>query len=243
MGKAVLFILSLFLYSETSCATPGDATEVTQIMNNAELVNILKNGYEQLKELSSVLDNEIIQTAKQIAMVQNQLQDLVSLAGADLPFQQVSNNFLQVRQLVNRGMALSQTLQNLDQVFSDRYQPNGGGTYKQRYANWSGTTMDGVKSALQAQGLQNMRFDNELSVLQSLNSMSSNATGTVSVVQAGNGILLQLAQQLQGLRQMQMEQFNAYAGVMASEQASKDELHSKMDDITKQPVFKFGSRL
>ncbi|MGZ4992659.1 MAG: P-type conjugative transfer protein TrbJ [Methylobacter sp.] len=229
-APAKITIMALALTSPVQAGTVmgnGGATEVTQILNNAQLMAIFQNGTSQLAQLSSMLDNEITQTAQQISMVQNQLQDLQSMGNTIMaPYNQVSGALGKLQGLVSRGQSLSYTLQNMDQQFGRMYPGFGnygsGGSYATQYQGWSQTSMDGIKGALEAQGLQASDFATEQSTMDQLNSMSSSANGTVSAVQAGNAIAAQQVVQLQKLRQLQMEQFNAYASYTAGQQAKQD---------------------
>jgi P-type conjugative transfer protein TrbJ len=229
-APAKISLVALVLSAQVQAGTVlgnGGATEVTQILNNAQLMAIFQNGTSQLAELSSMLDNEITQTMQQINMVQNQLQDLASIGNQVMaPYNQVSGALGKLQGLVSRGQSLSYTLQNVDQQFSRMYPGFGnygsGGSYATQYQGWSQTSMDGIKGALQAQGLQASDFATEQSTMDQLNSMSSSANGTVSAVQAGNAIAAQQVVQLQKLRQLQMEQFNAYASYTAGQQAKQD---------------------
>lgn len=248
-APAKITILALALTSPAQAGTVmgnGGATEVTQILNNTQLMAIWQNGTSQLAELSSMLDNEITQTMQQINMVQNQLQDLASIGDKVMaPYNQVSGALGKLQGLVSRGQSISYTLQNLDQQFMNKYRGFGnygsGGTYATQYKSWSETAMDGIKSALSAQGLQASDFATEQSTMDQLNSMSSSANGTVSAVQAGNAIAAQQVVQLQKLRQLQMEQFNAYASYLSGQQAKQDAETEAMGRFTTQPVVEPGT--
>lgn len=225
-APAKISLVALVLSAPVN-AGGGSATELTQILNNVELGSIVSNGASQLSTLSNMLDNETMQTLKQIMMVQNQLQDLASIGGSVMgQWQQTSGALYKLQGLVARGQSLSYTLQNLDSTFGKKYPGFGNygsaGTYSNQYKGWSQTSMDGIKGALSAQGLQASNFATEQATMDSLNNLSSNANGTVSAVQAGNAIAAQQVDQLQKLRQLQMEQFNAYSGYMSGQQAKQD---------------------
>jgi len=224
---AKICVSAVVFSSQVNASSVVGATEFTQIMNNVQLIGILQNGMSQLSTLSDMLDNEAVQTIKQIAMVQNQLQDLMSYGSAVTgQWSQAVGALSQLQGLVARGQALSYTLQNLDSTFIQKYPGFGnygaGGRYADQYQRWSQSSMDGIKGALEAQGLQASDFANEQITMNSLNNLSSSANGSVRAVQAGNAIAAQQVAQLQKLRQLQMEQFNAYAGYMSGQQANQD---------------------
>jgi len=224
-GAKIVLAGSLVFSSEVKAF--AYASEPTQIMNNIELISIFENGVSQLSTLSNVLDNEITQTTQQIMMVENQLRDLMSFGDVIMaPWAKVSGLLYKLQGLVSRGQSLSYTLENMDSVFMERYRGFGnfatGGSYASQYRSWSQSSLDGIRAALQAQGLQASDFESEQETMDSLNNLSSSAGGTVQAVQAGNAIAAQQVAQLQKLRQLEMEQFNAYAGYMAGQQAKQD---------------------
>jgi P-type conjugative transfer protein TrbJ len=228
---AKMFIVGLLIFAQAQAGTVfgnGGATEATQILNNTELMAIWQTGTMQLAELNSMLDNEITQTMQQIIMVENQIQDLMSIGDKVMgPYNQVVGALGKLQGLVSRGQSLSYTLQGLDQQFTNKYRGFGnyygsGMTYADQYKGWSQATNDGIKSALEAQGLRAADFATEQATMDELNRLSSSATGTVSAVQAGNAIAAQQVVQLQKLQQLHMEQFDAYASYMAGQQANQD---------------------
>lgn len=203
------------------------ASEPTQIMNNIELIGIFENGASELATLADVLDNEITQTTQQIMMVENQLRDLLSFGDVIMaPWNRVAGILFKLQGLVSRGQSLSYTLENMDSAFMQKYRGFGNlataGSYASQYRGWSQSSLDGIRAALQAVGLQASDFESEQETMETLNNLSSTAGGTVQAVQAGNAIAAQQVVQLQKLRQLEMEQFNAYAGYMAGQQAKQD---------------------
>jgi len=224
-GAKIVLAGSLVFSSEVHAF--AYASEPTQIMNNVELIGIFENGAAQLSTLADMLDNEITQTMQQIMMVENQLRDLMSFGDVIMaPWSRVSGMLYKLQGLVSRGQSLSYTLQNLDTEFMNRYRGFGnfatGGSYASQYRGWSQSSLDGIRAALQAVGLQASDFESEQETMETLNNLSSTAGGTVQAVQAGNAIAAQQVGQLQKLRQLEMEQFNAYAGYMAGQQAKQD---------------------
>jgi P-type conjugative transfer protein TrbJ len=223
-GAKIILAGSLVFSSEVKAF--AYASEPTQIMNNVELIGIFENGAAQLSTLADMLDNEITQTMQQIMMVENQLRDLMSFGDVVMaPWSKVSGMLYKLQGLVSRGQSLSYTLQNLDSEFMQRYPGFGAGitgNYTDRYKVWSQSSLDGIRAALQAVGLQASDFESEQETMETLNNLSSTAGGTVQAVQAGNAIAAQQVAQLQKLRQLEMEQFNAYAGYMAGQQANQD---------------------
>jgi P-type conjugative transfer protein TrbJ len=227
----VMVFISVLNTSHASGLFTG-ATEFTQILNNSELISLVTQGGTQISKLSGILNNEITQTAKQIEEVQNQLRDLTGYDQIMAVWTDVEAAMIKINSLVNRGQAIAYTLQNVDTLFNQRF-PNFGATgnlvnYSQYYKNWSTSTLNGISSALQYAGLQAKDFSGEAATLAKIKSLSNNADGTVKAVQAANMIAAQQVEQLQKLRAMQMEQFDAEANYLAAQQKTKD---SEMESL------------
>jgi P-type conjugative transfer protein TrbJ len=228
MLKMFLVVVFCYLSINTSQASGlfTGATEFTQILNNSELVSLVSQGGTQISKLSGILDNEITQTAKQIEEVQNQIRDLTGYSKIMAVWTDVEASMIRINNLVNRGQAIAYTLSNIDTAFRQRFPDYGAAeslvNYSQQYRNWSTSTLNGISSALQYAGLQAKDFSTEAATIAKIKSLSNSADGTVKAVQAANMIAAQQVEQLQKLRVMQMEQFNAEANYMATQQKTKD---------------------
>ena len=201
---------------------PGDyATEPTQLLNYAELIN--------------QDEQEVGQYEKQVLMVENQLQQLANMATNTQGFSNtIWGNAMQdlalLQQAVAKGEALSYTFSNLDQTFEKRFKgySNWSGTtmgtanFPAQYANWSQQTQDTCRSALSAANLQYQDFATEQSTLQQLVNASQSATGRMQAVQVGNQIAAQMVDQMQKLRQLLMTQIELQTQYIATRQDKED---------------------
>ena len=193
-----------------SVAGNGGATEVTQLLNNAELVG---------------------QTAQQIQMVQNQLTQLMNeaknlTAAPQQIWGQAQQDLMQLTQLVQQGQSLSYALANVDQMFKQQFPGYGQSTtspnYSQLYQSWSQKSMDGLRQALTAAGVQSNQFQNEQQAMANIQSISAGSPGALQAIQAGTMVASQQVEQLQKLRQLQMAQMQAQANYLAAQQSKQD---------------------
>jgi P-type conjugative transfer protein TrbJ len=185
------------------------ATEFTQILNYVELAGQLE---------------------QQVLMVENQLNQLMDMAKhgitiTDQLFGTVASDISSLRQIVNTGQSLSYTMSNLDGTFRLRFPGYSSTTnYGQAYQNWSQTSLDSIRGALNAAGVQNSQFDNDEALLQSLQGQSQSAVGRMQAIEVGNQIAENQAEQLIKLRQLMMADMQskaAYQGALVQAEATR----------------------
>jgi P-type conjugative transfer protein TrbJ len=214
MRKFVIAVVVLF-------AVPGNApqraeagvfaTEVTQLLNHAELVlAYIRQGLQ--------LENEL-------AMYANMLRNTKNLSPQT--FGQIQADMNALGQIVQGGQALAYSLGNLDQLFRSTY-PGYGTTptvYYANYQRWSQTSLDTTLGALRAAGLQSQQMQSEQSVINSLEGMSQTADGQMQALNVLGQISDQQVQQLMKLRQLMMADMSskqAYQAAVIQQQAANE---------------------
>jgi P-type conjugative transfer protein TrbJ len=191
-----------------SVAGTGGSTEITQILNNVELVNQSAQMYQQVQ-----------QTLQQVMMEKQQLQNLI--AAPSQSWGQAQQELAALADLVNKTASLSYAGGNIDQLFKTKfpgYAKTAGNTnFGNKFYDSMKVQLDGLNSALQAAGLQSSQFANERMAIQQIQSMSAGSPGSLQALQAGNMIASQQIDQLQKLRQLYMAQMQAQNSYMAGQ--------------------------
>ena len=219
MRKAVLASMVCSMVISTanagSVAGNGGSTEVTQILNNVELVQQSAQMYQQVQ-----------QTLQQVQMEQQQLRNLMS-APQQL-WGQAQQDLTQLTQLVGQTTAISYAAGNIDQQFRQAFpgyaQSAGSTNYGSQYKALIGKAFDGLNSALQASGMNANQFTNERAAIQQIQGISAGSQGSLQAIQAGNMIASQTIDQLQKLRQLLAAQTQAqsnFLGAQAQMQANQ----------------------
>lgn len=198
-----------------SVAGNGGATEVTQLLNNTELVAQSAQLYQQVQY-----------TLQQVQMEQKQLLNLIS--SPQQLWGQAQQDLQQLAQLVSQTTAISYAAGNIDQAFRQAYpgyaKSAGATDFGSKYKDLIGKAFDGLNSALQAAGLNASQFATEQSTIQQIQSMSGNSQGALQAIQAGNMIASQTVEQLFKVRQLLASQIQAqsnYLGAQAQIQADQ----------------------
>ncbi|TGP50662.1 P-type conjugative transfer protein TrbJ [bacterium M00.F.Ca.ET.230.01.1.1] len=206
----------------------GQATEWTQLANNAELVKLLESSGVQV-------ENQVKQIAQLAEQIQNQLNIYQNMLQntAQLPnhiWGQVENDLNRLQGIVAQGNGVAFSMGNIDDVLKQRFQsfanmktnlPNGE-AFSSTYQSWSDTNRDTIGGTLKAANLTAEQFSSEESTMASLRSMSESADGQMKALQVGHQIAAQEVAQLQKLRGLVSQQMTMMGTWYQSEQAQKD---------------------
>jgi len=206
---SVLILLGVSGGSPQKAEAGAFATEVTQLLNHAQLVLMyIREGLQ--------LDNEL-------AMYANMLRNTKNLSPQT--FGQIAGDISALAQIVQGGQALAYSLGNLDQLFRSTYPgyATNPTVYYQNYQKWSQTSLDTTLGALRAAGLQSQQMQNEESIVGALEFMSETADGQMQALNVLGKIDDQEVQQLMKLRELMMADMSskqAYQAAMIQEQAA-----------------------
>jgi len=179
------------------------STEVTQLLNHAELVSqYIRQGLqlqEALKQTADMIENSEIFTSQVFGPIMSDINALSDI--------------------VQGGQALAYSLANLDTQFRNRFR---GYAYNPRsyytdYRNWSQTSLDTTRSTLRAAGLQSQQLQNEQSVMSGVRQMALSAEGRMKALQVANQIAEQEVQQLMKLRELMLVDLQSKEAYQAHE--------------------------
>ena len=213
MRKSVIvFVLLVLAVQNPQRVEAGAfATEVTQLLNHAQLVmQYIRQGQQLANELNMYADmikNSRTLSAHTFGAIMN---DINALAG-----------------IVQGGRALAYSLGNLDQLFRQTYPGYGynAGAYYMQYRNWSQTSLDTSLGTLRAAGLQGQQLQSEQAVLNSLRSSLQGTDGRLEAIHALGDISEQQVEQLMKLRELMMADMSskqAYQAAIIQQQAASE---------------------
>lgn len=201
----------------------GGATEITQILNNAELLDIAIREAENLaytiRQYEIMYENmrNLPSHIKQQALAD--LQALASIVATGRGVAYSSGQIDEDYQREHRSFEYYEQMQRGETGQRDH------AAFSERYRDWSEVNHDSVRGALRAAGLQAQQFDREDSALRTIEAQMENAAGTKQLLQAGGSIAAMQVEQLQKLRQLQMAQIqlqSAQVGGSIDRQAEDD---------------------
>ncbi len=211
MRKCLVILSAILLLSPGPLRAGAFATEITQLLNHAQLVmSYIRQGQQLANELN---------------MYSNMLQNTQNIPNQ--VFGPIQADLNGLAQIVQGGRALAYSLGNLDQLFTTTfpgYSTNPTAFYVQ-YQNWSQTSLDTTLGVLRAAGLQGQQLQNEQSIISSLETMSQSAGGQMQALNVMSQIADQQVQQLQKLRELMiadMTSKQAYQAAVIQQEAARE---------------------
>ncbi|TBB81045.1 P-type conjugative transfer protein TrbJ [Rhizobium ruizarguesonis] len=206
----------------------GQATEWTQLANNAELISLVGKSAEQVNNQITQISQLAEQIQNQINIYKNMLQNTAQLP--DHVWGEVENDLKNLQNVVAQGQGVAFSMGNVDDVLKQRFQsfadmksnlPDGA-SFSSTYQNWSDTNRDTIAGSLRAANLTAEQFSSEEGTMSSLRSMSETADGQMKALQVGHEIAAQQVAQMQKLRGLVSQQMTMMGTWFQSEQAQKD---------------------
>ncbi|PZP20381.1 MAG: P-type conjugative transfer protein TrbJ [Sphingomonas hengshuiensis] len=211
-----------------SGAATGEATELTQLANNAELIKLLESSGVQVENQLTQISQLAEQIQNQLKMYDNMLQNTARLP--DHIWGQVEQDLGQLRDVVRQGEGIAFSMGNADDVLQQRFKsyadlkdnlPNKE-SFATAYQNWSDTNRGTIAGTLSAASLTADQFDSEESTMKELRGMSESADGQMKALQVGHQIAAQQVDQMQKLRGLVSQQMTMMGTWLQTEQSDKD---------------------
>jgi P-type conjugative transfer protein TrbJ len=222
-------ILAVMLFVAVSAVSPvalaggavAGATEITQIMNNAQLA-------AQYAEQAQ-------QTVTQVKQYQAMLQNLKQLASSESLDQQarsmwkdqnMTHVMKNLQKVVIGGQQQAYTSANAESNFQRLNKGYGNYPFEHNYGtaykDWSNNTLNSVQNSLATVTTQSENFTSEEGMVQELQRRSSTAQGQLEATQAAGDIGVAMVGQMQKLRQLQMAQMQAQNAYLQGKQGKAD---------------------
>ena len=213
MHKRVIFLmlLAISVQKPQRAEAGAFATEVTQLLNHAQLVlQYIRQGEQLVNELNMYAD-----------MIKNSRMLSAHTFGA------IMNDVNALAAIVQGGQGLAYSLANLDQRFRQTYPGYGynAGAYYTQYRNWSQTSLDTTLGTLRAAGLQGQQLQSEQAIIASLRNSLAGTDGRLEALHALGDISEQQVEQMMKLRELMMADMSskqAYQSAMIQRQAASE---------------------
>lgn len=215
----------------------GQATEWTQLLNNAELVGLAGQSAEQIQNQVTQIGQLAEQIENQLRIYDNMLQN--SRVLPDHVWGQVEADLTRLQQLVGQGDGIAFSMGNIETVLGQRFESfaqfetglANGTSFSDRYRSWSDTNRETIAATLKAAGLTAEQFGSEEGTMSQLRLLSESAVGQMQALQIGHDIAAQQVAQAQKLRGLVSQQITMMATWYQSEQAAKDLAQARRADF------------
>ena len=218
-------LLALTVQSPERVEAGAFASEVTQLLNHAQLVmQYIRQGTQVANELNMYAD-----------MLKNTQPLSAHTFGA------ITNDLNQLAGIVQGGQALAYSLGNIDQLYRQTYPGYGynAGAYYTQYRNWSQTSMDTTLGTLRAAGMQGQQLQSEQAVLNSLKASLQGTDGRLEALHAIGDLSEQQVEQLMKLRELMiadMSSKQAYQAAIIQQQTAGQAATERFFNYTPAPT-------
>lgn len=216
--ERLVSLIALFYCGGAFAGGPvGGATEITQLLNNVQLVlqytTQLQQYETQLKNLVRQKDLFMTNPRGMINALSNAAEDGQAI-----------------------GLGSARVAKKLEDAYGSDYQKNAPYSSKD-FETWMKTTKDSIRGAMKSVGVQQDDLASDADTIMTLKDMSNSSDGSLAAAQAGNQIGINLLTQFQKLRQMNMAQAQAMnsrlLAVQNKEEQDRAETQQFFGDQTK----------
>lgn len=205
-----------------SVAGTGGASEITQIVNMVQLAD--SYAQEALKYQNQILMYE--------SMAKNLINNPLGVSGPNLGLL-IRNQ----ERIMAMGQDIGSSVSKVDENFARQFKNPQAGEFGVKFKMWTNTSLDGLKAAMENNGLHRENFKSDNEALEALatkvqasegNLAAAKTLGEVNVAQLGESIKLRdlLSQQQQAIN-------TYYASQTSKEQAKQDNNKKIMGDGNK----------
>lgn len=192
----------------------GGSTELTQIMNNIQLVNSYQQQIQQF----------IRQGQQFEAQLRNMEKNPSSVLAGD-----ASALISNIGRTMSAGQSMGGSLAQIDKNFASKFGNQTAASYSQNFSNWTNASKDTLQGVMRSAGMRRDQYSSDTAALSALYDESQATGGTVAAVQTLSKINMKQVEQMQALGDLMATQNIASSTFMASQasqgQASVD--HNK----------------
>ncbi|SFB59943.1 P-type conjugative transfer protein TrbJ [Rhizobium sp. NFR07] len=206
----------------------GAATEWTQLLNNSELVSLVGQSGEQIRNQITQITQLAEQIKNQLNIYQNMLQNTAKLPAHI--WGEIEGDLKRLRSIVEQGQGIAFSMGNADDLLKARFKSYAalktdladGKSYSEIYQTWSDTNRDTISGTLRAASLTAEQFDSEEDTMRQLRAMSQSSDGQMKALQVGHEIAAEQIGQMQKLRGLISQQVTMTGTWLQAEQSDKD---------------------
>lgn len=227
---APLTLSLLIAFSHPAASAGGavaGATEITQIMNNVQLMmtytqevqSYVRQGLQLQAELTNLINNP------------------TSLLGPEIG--QMINNIGTIWKGAN---SIGYNIAEIDKNFSTMFKSSKAGDFSKMFTSWHQTNTKTLESGLKAIGAIREDQQNSQSSLNDLYNRSQNTKGNLDSLQTMSQINIRQIQELQKLQELMASQSQASMTYLAAQNAKdqvKDEANVDLQRLLDNKVQKF----
>ncbi len=203
------------------------ATEITQIMNNVQLI----------MSYTQQVQGYVRQGLQLQAELKNLINNPTSLLGPEIG--QMINNIGTIWKGAN---SIGYNLAEIDKNFSTMFKSTKAGDFAKMFTSWHATNTKTLESGLKAIGAIRENHQQSQTSLSELYNRSQNTSGNLDSLQTMAQINIRQIQELQQLQELMATQSQASMTYLASQNAKeqvKDEANADLERLLSNKIPKF----
>lgn len=226
MKKIILSAATATLLMTTNAfalfGSGGEATEITQLANNAQLAQ------QYAKQLQ--------QYAAQFASMKSLTQNIGQLSPA--AWNKFSQDFQNIQKIVEASQGLTYAAKDFQNKFENMHSGYDALLNKKNfdpqsiYKSLSEATRQTVKDNLKRLNMTQKEWDDDEATMQKLRDLSGSQTGQLAAMQAASEIALHQTQTLKKLHQTMMMSANTQNQFLVAQQTKEDVAKSDYEKAT-----------
>lgn len=201
--------------SAGSVAGFGGGTEVTQLLNNLQLIQQYEQQVQQFMKQGLQLD----------AQLKNLMKNPSSAMGTD-----TTRMIQQIGGIMSAQNSMGGSLAQIDRKFAATFNSPAAASHSENFSRWTATSKGTLQSSLQAAGMHRDQYATDTDAVQALYSESQATDGNLGALQTLAKINVKQIQQTQALGDLMAAQNIASSTYMAA-QTSKEQSAIDNDQI------------
>lgn len=194
-----------------SVAGTGGGTEVTQLMNNIELVT----------QNAKIVEGYVRQGLQYDTQLRNLIKNPASMFGPEAGALMRS-----VGALMDSGQAIGSSMYEVDRRLGQRYTNTQAMSFADRFRSWTNGSKGNLEASMRAAGMRRDQYKSDAAALDALYAKAQNDQGAAAAAQTAAEINIQNVRQMQALGDMLAEQHAVTAeyrlAALDKEQAVQD---------------------
>jgi P-type conjugative transfer protein TrbJ len=228
MGLLAMLLASTSVGLHAAPTPFSEATEMTQLMNNAELIGIGKLEMEQVGLQVDQLKAQLDLVQGQLKAYENMIQNTLNLP--ETVWGDVTKTLGQLRSVYSQANTLAMKGAQIDEflkqgLVDDPLFAQSGysrDAYAERYDDWVERSQAALEGTLQSGRLTMEDVQSEAAMIERIQDQGRTVKGQVEAIQVGNELAASMARQMTQLRSITAAQNEATAVFQARMLADMD---------------------
>ncbi|MHB1358290.1 MAG: TrbJ/VirB5 family protein [Rhodocyclaceae bacterium] len=200
------------------------ATEITQILNNAQLV----------QQYATQAQQYVTQLQQTQTMLTNLMENPLGVLSPDVL--RIANNMAKLHSM---GKDIGSSVARVDENFAKMFNSAEAMNFAEKFKTWTEGSTDGLKSAMQNAGMQREQFADDATALQELTKRVSSSQGNLAALKTLGNINAKQIEESMKLRDLiatQQLATNQHLIAQAQKEQKIDDMNARLWQFENKPL-------